>query len=908
MAIWAFLFTDLEGSTRRWEDATEAMMVALQRHHELLQQAVTTHGGRVLSDMGDGIAAVFSSPREALHAAVEAQRSLTAESWPDVEPLRARMGVHVGEAFEHGDELRGPTLNRCARLMAAAHGGQVLCTMAMAELISDSLPHGVGLRDLGEHRLRDLVRPEHVFQVVGPGLPGDFPALRTGEAFRTNLPSQLSSFVGRDFELAEIGSLLDSHRLVTLVGPGGMGKTRLALRVAADRLHVFRDGAWVVDLTELSEADDVMAFIAVTFSVTADSERSLEQALLDFFRRQQMLVVLDNCEHVVGAAAAFVAGAQREAPELRMLATSREALGIAGERVIRLGPLATPGAGVSDEATASSQPAFQLFVDRARESRAGFAIDGPETVETIGEIARRLDGMPLAIELAAARVSSMTPREIAANLDERFRLLTSRRAEVDRHPTLRAVIDWSYDLLEPRHRETLDKLSVFAGSCRVDAVAAVSACDELEAIELLGVLVDKSVVVADSIGDATEYRLLETIRHYGSERLVELNLDHEVRFRHLGFYLELARQMDERVGFAGDERLRARLDRELGNVRAAAGWAIDVGHVDEAVRLVGRLCGLGLSPRVRNEVSTLAVRISTIEGFEALPGASAVLRTAVDELWARGDTAGMARLADRVGLVGVAGPRDRFEVALVRKRAVYVSGDWRVSGEASTEMLAAAEELEDDRFLLSAHGQAAITAVVEGRREEARAHGELAVQAARRAGSSSGSNLGFALLALGLALDAQRHHDDAFSAFREAVDVTEIGELWTADEALAGHYVRREQFAEAAARYGALLIHFRSLGHPGKTAELLRQVAQLFVKTGREREAIKVRTVLAHQKPSAYDVDEPFFAATIEEARQRLTPDEQAATTLEGSMMTFDALADFVIEQLEEVAQAAPES
>ena len=406
-----FLFTDLEASTRLWEEHPEAMKAALARHDEILREVIESIGGWVVKTTGDGVHAVFGTARDAATAAAAGQRRFADERWDGVDPLRVRIGLHTGEAERRDGDYFGPTLNRAARLMAAAHGGQVLVSHATEAVLRDSLPEDLELVDLGEHRLRDLSRPEQVFQLVGGGLEARFGPLRSLDAFPTNLPLQLSSFVGRVEELEDVAAALQSTRVVTLSGVGGVGKTRLALQVAAEVLPRYRDGAWLIELGPVGEPDAVVA--ASTLGIQQHQGRSLAESVVEALRGKQMLLVMDNCEHVLDASAALVESLVRSCPEVAVLATSREALDVSGERAKRVRSLPVPRPhDVSVESLAANEAA-RLFVDRAQEVRAGFALEAT-TAAAVAQICERLDGIPLAIELAAARVASMQPGDIAA--------------------------------------------------------------------------------------------------------------------------------------------------------------------------------------------------------------------------------------------------------------------------------------------------------------------------------------------------------------------------------------------------------------------------------------------------------------------------------------------------------------
>jgi predicted ATPase/class 3 adenylate cyclase len=585
-----FLFSDLEGSTRLWEDRSHTMHSALARHDEILRTAVDRHGGAVVKGTGDGIHAAFPTPEAALGAAIDAQRALATESWEGLDPLRVRMGVHVGSAEHRDGDYFGPAVNRAARLMQAAHGGQIVVSGATEEITRGTLPGDVFLLDLGRHRLRDLAQPDHLFQVVGPGLQSTFPPLRSVDSFPNNLPAATTSFVGRDLELRDVIAALREHRVVTLTGVGGVGKTRLALQVAAEVLPRFSDGAWLCELGPVSDANAVPALLAATLSLQTRAGRSALDTVLDGLRHQHALLVLDNCEHVIGSAARLVDAIVRGCKDVRILATSREGLGIAGERLMLVPSLEIPD-DIAPASTGASGAAVELFVDRATSARRGFALT-EENLSAIVQLCRRLDGIPLAIELAAARTRMMTAAEIADRLDERFRLLTGgSRTAVERHQTLRAAVDWSYDLLEPGQRSLLNHLGVFAGGFTVAGAEAIADDDATGLVlEHLGQLIDKSLVIAeDDEHGESRYRLLETIRQYAVAHLDEEGITDSVRRRHAAWLTRFVVDATARSHGPEEATWTRRLRRELENLRAAITWATGADETDLAMELLGRL-------------------------------------------------------------------------------------------------------------------------------------------------------------------------------------------------------------------------------------------------------------------------------------------------------------------------------
>jgi predicted ATPase/class 3 adenylate cyclase len=585
------LFTDVEGSTRLWETEPDRMAHALRRHDELLRRAIGQAGGYVFKTVGDAFCAAFATPQAALEAALEAQRALTAEQWPTKRPIRVRMSLHTGVCEERDNDYFGPVVNRAARLEAVAHGGQVLVSGATAELLSETVGEGVTLRDLGLHRLKDLGRPERVFQLEAEFLQPGFPPLESldNPELPNNLPGQLTAFVGREHEVRDVRSLVASGRLVTLTGAGGCGKTRLALQAAAELLGDAGDGVWFVELAPLTEAEQIPDAVAAVLGLADHGGQQVSLDLLtDALREQESLILLDNCEHVIDAAAKFCGQVVRDCPRLRVLATSREPLGIDGERVYRVPSLSLPPGEVDALDDVAASDAVALFVDRARSHDARFVLDD-QAAPLVASVCRRLDGIPLALELAAARLSSMSLRQVSERLDQRFRLLTGgSRNAMPRQQTLQAAVDWSFGLLSQPERETARRLSVFAGGFELAAAEAICGIDAFDVLDLVGSLVDKNLVVADRTPESVRYRLLETIRQYCAQELLRAGGEAEVmqaRDRHAHFYLRLAEAAAPALTGRGQGEWLRRLDLEWDNLRAAFIHLAAEGRTDDVLLL-----------------------------------------------------------------------------------------------------------------------------------------------------------------------------------------------------------------------------------------------------------------------------------------------------------------------------------
>jgi predicted ATPase/class 3 adenylate cyclase len=592
--IVTFLFTDIEGSTRRWEAHPAAMAVAIARHDALLHTTLTAHGGLVFKTTGDGCVAAFAVPEAAVAAAVAAQRVLTAEEWdPAIAPLRVRMGLHSGTTEARTGDYFGPPLNRGARLLAAAHGGQVLLSGATHELVRDTLPSGVALRDLGEWRLRDLTRPERLFQVLVADLPAVFPAPRTLDQQTHNLPAQPTPLLGREQELAALGALLrrTGVRLVTLTGPGGTGKTRLAVQTAADLSTTFADGVWFVSLAALADPALLIPTISAALGVRENLGQTLRNSLDSYLEEKQLLLVLDNFEQIV-AAAPQVADLLAQAPRIKILVTSREALRVRGEKEYAVPPLSLPDPQHPPPPERLTQyAAVQLFIDRARDVQPDFTVD-VMTAPIVAEICARLDGLPLAIEMAAARVRLLDPAALLARLGHRLRLLTGGARDLPaRQQTLRQTIAWSYDLLNPDEQRLFRRLAVFAGGGTLAAVEALSAEDlDLDPLVGLEALVARSLVQRDPTeGGEPRFRLLETIREYAGEQLAASGEVAANQARHAEYFLALAEEAATHLTGRTQQAWLNQLEREHENLRAALRWAEEQGAWTHGLRLAAAL-------------------------------------------------------------------------------------------------------------------------------------------------------------------------------------------------------------------------------------------------------------------------------------------------------------------------------
>jgi predicted ATPase/class 3 adenylate cyclase len=571
--------TDIAGSTRLWEQRPEAMREALRIHDALAAELIEHSDGVLVKSKGEGdsLFAVFARPSDAITCACALQQRFVSEPWPADALLRVRIALHSGEADLRDGDYYGSTVNRCARLRAIAHGQQVLLSRTTFEMVRDMLPVGASLKDVGEQPLRDLSRPEHVFQLLHPDLPHDFPALKTLNLYPNNLPRQLTSFIGRERDMAEAKRLLTGAPLLTLTGSGGCGKTRLALQVGADLLENFPDGVWFVQLASLKDPALVSQATATVLGVRGDLANTLKS--------RRLLLILDNCEHLLNACAELVDSLLNSCPQVVIIATSREALGIQGEQTYRVPSLQLPDPNslpVLEQLT--QYESVRLFIDRACLGSPDFAVNN-QNAPTVAQICFRLDGIPLAIELAAVRLKALSTEQLAQKLADRFRMLTGgSRTALPRQQTLRATIDWSYDLLNSREQLLLQRLSVFAGGWTLEAAERICSDDpiaEWEVFDFLSSLVDKSLVAAKHSDDSIRYLFLETIREYARERLQESGDAEKVGERHRDYYLEFVEQFEphftEHISvIIGDTAKVTALFDSLGtehdNILAALSW------------------------------------------------------------------------------------------------------------------------------------------------------------------------------------------------------------------------------------------------------------------------------------------------------------------------------------------------
>jgi predicted ATPase/class 3 adenylate cyclase len=925
-----FLFTDIEGSTRLWEERAAAMGTALAQHDRLLRASVEARAGTVIKTTGDGMLAVFGEPARAVEAAIDAQRALRDATWGDTGPLRVRMALHAGTAEARDGDYFGPALNRVARILSIGHGGQVICSAVAADLARDALPPSVELVDLGSHRLRDIDRPEQVYQVVVADLPATFPPLRSLSTRRTNLPVQLTSFVGREKELTEVATLIGRHHLVTLIGTGGTGKTRLMLEAAGRLLDRYPDGIWLAELAPLGDPSQIASEVARALGAPEIPGVPAMSTVAAFLADKDLLLLLDNAEHLVDGVARFAERLLAIAPRLRILTTSREALAVPGEAVLQLQSLTCPSPGTTrpgtiaephlEVADAASTEAVRLFTERAAAVDPGFTL-GESNVGAVAEICRRLDGIPLAIELAAARVSAMSPDDIALRLGDRFRLLAGgRRTAVPRQQTLHALIDWSWDLLDDEDRRLLRRLSVFTGGWTVPISARVvgddpGPMDPVDLVDGLTRLVDRSLVIADR-GTTTRYRMLETIRQYAREKLVAAGEAATLADRHLAVYAALATEAEDPIRGAAMADWLDRLDPELDNLGAALEWGLEADPWT-AVRMASALLGYW-AVRVMsqdNDARILAAigiaRERVLGRPDADPADQALAARLLGEaarLWAMSDRAipALPWAEDALRLADTSGDSTARLFALGGLAIATVFAGR--AGPGGTDVRPIFEEAADLAEQTGAWWVLALAAGFTGASiaqfdpETGAAQVRRGVEAARRSGSPYA--LGAVSIAQGRYHGRMGELDESVAAFGVAIQrFQELGDVrfvLAAQSDLAHALRRGGRLDRALELYRETIGGWVHLGHKGAVANQLENTAYLALAQGNHERAVRllgaadtIREVA--QASMAFD-EEPEHAAALEGLRAAMSPAAFGAAWAAGRALSQPEAVALVLE------------
>lgn len=835
-----FLFTDVEGSTRRWEQDSPAMLTAIERHFTLLAEAISKHNGVRFKTIGDAVQAAFPLALEGVLAAVESQRALTAEDWGSVGPIRVRMALHTGAATPRDGDYLAPALNRLARLLAAGAGGQILLTEATRNLVRDLLPGEIHLRDLGEHRLRDLRDAEHVFQVTGLDLPDDFPPLKSLDRPQHNLPVQLTSFVGRGREVEEIRDRLlqPETRILSLTGPGGTGKTRLALQAASSLITDFADGVWFVPLASVSNARLIAPSIAESLGVRESAGETILESLRAYLRAKQLLLVLDNFEQVVEAAPVIV-DLLSAAPGLQVLVTSRARLRITGEHEIAITPLGLPHEerGIRlDDALASE--AVRLFVERAQAVRSDFVLND-RNAGTVVNICRRLDGLPLAIELAAARVRLFTPEAILERLDNRLTLLTGGgRDRPERQQTLRAAIGWSHDLLDPSEQVLFRRLAVFSGGWTLEAAEeVVSAIDEpaIAVFDCLEVLNDNSLIRIEEDADdelsGPRFVMLQTIRDYGQEALEESGEDSVIRDAHASYFATLATRAGPNLTGRKSVGWLGRLETDHDNLRVALSWVVERGESEQALSLAASLWRFwwirGHIDEGREEleaVLSIAGDEISLDRAAALDGAGVLAEAQGDYDRAEALHEEALRVSRQIG--------DNGAIARSLNNLGVVAADRGVLGRAETllrESVELARSANDLATVATALNDLGNVVESQGDAEQGESLIRESLALRRRVGSDSDiarslHNLGTIVLYRGEAGQARKLFEESLVHFRAAGD--KPGEA-AALNGLAESQREEGNILGATMLFEQSLAHFRDVGDVRSTAIVLLNLAEI---------------------------------------------------------------------------------
>jgi predicted ATPase/class 3 adenylate cyclase len=768
-----FLLTDIEGSTLLLERLGPAWGATLDAHHELLRSAIEGAGGQQVNTNGDAVFAVFVRPPDAVAAAAAAQRALAAADWPEGVRLQVRMGLHTGEAERAGQDYAGLDVHRAARISAAAHGGQVLLSSVTRALTERGLPQGVRLRDLGEHRLKDLSRPERLSQLCIDGLPAEFPPPRTLDAWRDALPAQTTTFIGREREVAEALALLEQTRVLTLTGPGGTGKTRLALRVAAESAGAYRDRAVFVALAALEDPSLVASTVAAAVGVQEEAGRPILTSLRERLAGMEVLLVLDNYEQLL-AAAPLAGELVAAGPGVRVLVTSRAPLRLAGEREYQVRPLALPdtSAAATPEELAGSE-AVALFVERARAVDPGFAL-GPENAGAVAAICAALDGLPLAIELAAARVRLLSPQAILERLGTCLSLLTGGpRDRPERQRSLRGAILWSHDLLDPDAQTVFRRLSAFAGGWSLEAAEGVcsqAGATGLDTLETLDALVQHSLARRDDGALEPRFRMLQTIREFGLERLAESGEEPEIRERHAQFFLTLACAAAGELTGPGQAAWLDRLARDHDNLRGALRWSVDADRAETGLLIAAAIWRFWqLRDHLAEGEARLTELLAAPSAATATPARAAGATALASLVYWRGDyAAARERYEDALALHAALG--DEVGAADVRAHLGWVAaatGDWATARRRFGEAAEAARARGDATSRGNALQGLGMSALRDGDRPAARVALEEAVDLLRAAGDTFG--LANALYDHGRVLVADGERDRGRAALLEAL-------------------------------------------------------------------------------------------------------------------------------------------
>jgi predicted ATPase/class 3 adenylate cyclase len=908
-----FLFTDLENSTPLWENHPTLMQELSSRHDFLMREAIETHRGRVVKTTGDGFHAVFDTATDGVAAALAGQLAIIGEPWPaETGLLHVRMGLHTGQSRLREGDYYGPEVNRAARVMGIGHGGQVLVSGTTAALLRGRLPDGAELIDLGLHRLKGLSDLEQVYQLVHSSLETEFPPLQFSVSIPHNLPTELTTFIGRTRELEEVKRLIESNRLLTLLGPGGTGKTRLMLQAASDLVERFPDGVWLVELAPLTNPELVTEKTAGVLGVRGHPDRSLVDSLAVYLRRKEILLLLDNAEHLIQTPAELAEHLLMLCPQLKILVTSREPLSIGGEATFQVPSLSLPAEKVTTEAELEASEAVQLFLERARAVRPDFEL-ATNNVPAVAEIVRQLDGIPLALELATARLRVMSAEQIAARLNDRFRLLVGgRRTALPRQQTLRALIDWSWNLLEESEQVLLRRLSVFSGGWTLEdtqQVASDAQLDEFAIIDNLEALVEKSLVATGSFPDGGDrFNLLETIRQYARERLVEAGEDEVLGDRHAAYFVGLIREAEAAHTQMETVLWIKRLVRETDNFRAAFNW-LEIHDPMLFLAAAGKLMLLGgqgfwsFSPPQARRWLERAIEIGRTAEVpeEERQERQIQLGLALDALGSVGFVLGRyeegaAAGAEAVSILRPLGESQPLAYALgIYAFNLSFLGRLDEAVEAGEEARKIARGLGDGVSLSSALGALGLATMLGGDIEKAQEYiKEAKALIEELDGSLVGTRIlvgeGYLHALMGDLEGAEAIYREAEQRFRELVDPTQT--IITRSE--LAHILRGQgKWEQALPLYRETIQYFQDMGHESAVAHQLECFAYIaIVQEEPEKAARLLGAAQAIRERTNNPINLPWEKADYDQAMKQLaeilgSADRDAAFG-EGRSMTLD--------------------
>jgi predicted ATPase/class 3 adenylate cyclase len=905
-----FLFTDIEGSTRLLQQLGEKYAILLADHERLLREVCETNHGRVVDIHGDSFFVAFSRALDAIHAVVQSQHALTDHSWPDGVTVRVRMGLHTGEPQINALGYMGIDVHRAARISAVAYGGQVVLSQTTHDLVQSELPEGVTFRDLGEHRLKDLRQPKHLYQLVIAGLPFDFLPLKSLNVSTNNLPIQLTSFIGRKKEIAEVRQAISEYRLVTLTGPGGSGKTRLALQVASEMIEHFHDGVFFVALAPIMDPKLVASTIAQSLGIPEVAGRSIADSLKDYLQSKSLLLLLDNFEQVIPAAP-LVAELLVACGGLKTLVTSREGLRVSGEHEYFVPPLPLPNLTQLPSVESLSQyAAVELFLQRARSVKPDFRIT-PDTAPAVAEICYRLDGLPLAIELAAARIKLLPPRAMLARLENRLEFLTGGARELPaRQQTLRNAIAWSYDLLNEDEQKLFRRLSVFVGGCTLDAVETV--VDDRQAylslLDQFGSLLDKSLLrEVEGMSDEPRFVMLELLREFGMEQLKASGEQETTQQRHANFFLALAEQAEAKLESVDQLEWINRMEQEHDNLRAALEWSKTAKGAGElCLRLAGTL---GLFWEARGYFSEGRERISAVLSIEAAQGRTAarakLLARAAELAYRQSDYAATVELAEEsLAIYREVGDKQGIATVLIKLgNAATEAGDYETASGFLEEALTIWQELEDKHGTARALISLGWAALRPGDYQLANARLESALAISRELEDTR--SIGFELSGLGEVALRRGDYARATKLLEESLELRrQLGSKWGVGVSLGtlGWVAIREgDWKRALARLGESLEVRQEIGDKGGSAWCIERLAEVALAQGNPEKAIRLLSAAGALRISIGSVidpaDQPEYQNRRAALRAELGQERFAALWEEGRALTLEQAITYALEE-----------